>query len=98
MVVYTLVSQWCFRTFLPNYPHNQALTSEIYYEDLQFVANIFARQMQNFNKIKVAMCEIAEKRMTQGSAAWRNSGIEWEEYLCLNVHFMDLQLSLAIFA
>jgi hypothetical protein len=65
---------------------------EIYCEDLQFVANIFARQMQKFNKIKVAGCEIAEKRMMQGSAAQRNSGTEWEEIrtFVLNVHFMDL--------
>jgi len=53
---------------------------------------MFARQMQKFDKIKVARCEIAEKRMMQGSAAWRNSGTQWEEIstFVLNVYFMGL--------
>jgi len=95
MLVYTLVSPWCFHTFLPNYPHNQALTLEIYSADLQFVANIFAcllDRCKKFDKIKVARCEIAEKRMMQGSAAWRNSVTQWEEIstFVLNVYFMGL--------
>jgi hypothetical protein len=56
--------------------------------------------MQKFNKLKVAKCEIAKKRMMQGNATRKNSCIEWEEIrtFVLNVYFMDLSLFLAIFA
>jgi hypothetical protein len=39
------------------------LTSEISYDDMQFVINIFAKQMQKFKKLEVARCHIVEKIM-----------------------------------
>jgi len=68
------------------------LTSEISYDDMQFVINILAKQMQKFKKLEVARCHIVEKIMMEGSATWKNSSTEWEKntYLCFKCLFYEL--------
>jgi hypothetical protein len=68
------------------------LTSEISYDKMQFVINIFAKQMQKFKKLEVARCHIVEKIMMPRSATRKNSGTKWEKIrtFVLNVYFTNL--------